>query len=88
MVNTLGLDKAKVLEALAWYAGTAMPEDEAKRLIAEGHRGFGFKSTKTRDTGTVNLMHDDGFHEDDFDRVFGRGAAQAAIDRLREVTNQ
>lgn len=88
MVNTLGLDKAKVLEALAWYTGTSMSEDEAKRLIAEGHRGFGFKSTTTRDTGIVSLMRDDGFHEDDFDRVFGRGAAQEAIDRLREITKQ
>lgn len=81
MVNTVGLDKADVVIALARMAGSAFHEGRIKYLLECGHRGFGFITFG--DIATVNLLSDEGFQDGDYDRVFGKGAAQAAIDELR-----
>lgn len=81
MVNTVGLDKADVVIALARMAGSTLHKNRIKYLLDCGHRGFGFIASG--DIATVNLLSDEGFQDRDYDRVFGKGAAQAAIDELR-----
>ena len=75
MVNTVGLSKKDVLDALACYSG---------------HR-FGFAGSEPNVFGTViggkpvvvDLRSDEGFCEFWYDRALGAGAAGRAIDRLR-----
>lgn len=75
MVNTVGLSKKDVLDALACYSG---------------HR-FGLAGSEPNVFGTViggkpvvvDLRSDEGFCEFWYDRALGAGAAGRAIDKLR-----
>lgn len=75
MVNTVGLNKKDVLDALARYGG---------------HK-FGLAGSEPNVFGTViggkpvvvDLRSDEGFCEFWYDRALGAGAAQKAINRLR-----
>ena len=100
MVNTKGLSKAVVLAALynnaapmgmGWLIsmmGGRQPmrgvtEEEAAEWLAI-QKDLRFDYIQGRPI-KVDLSNDDGFEEWLYDRDYGRGAAQRAIDSIRKV---
>ena len=75
MVNILGLDKYKVLDALEVNAGQRFdrltPRYPVYGKVVQGKSIY------------IDLTYDDGLDESSYDRVFGAGAVQSVITQLR-----
>lgn len=75
MVNTVGLSKKDVLDALACYSGY--------RFGLAGSEPNVFGTVIGGKPVVVDLRSDEGFCEFWYDRALGAGAASRAIDGLR-----
>lgn len=75
MVNTVGLKKSDVLDALEKYSGS--------RFARAGSEENVFVAIVRCEMVVLDLRADDGFSEFWHDRAMGHGVAQKAIDELR-----
>ena len=75
MVNILGLDKYKVLDALEVNAGQRFDQ------LTQRYPGYG-KVVQGKSI-YIDLTYDDGLDESSYDRVFVAGAVQSIIKELR-----
>lgn len=82
MVNTLGLKKADILNALGAYAGIRWKV--VKPRLFSFHRPTNCFYAMVKDTLVILDLHaDDGFDEYAYDCALGAGSAQHVVDALR-----
>ena len=96
MIDTRGLNKADVLTALynnakphglgfLHYKPEDMTRKQAEKILESGQTYFDYLYGRVM---KVDLKSDDGFEEWLYDRNNGTGAAQKAIEGIREVSNE